>query len=217
MLKPQVFFIFSRCSIPWQYPPWSLYCRPVQERVPLWCSGSLYAVLQLNGFINIRACSNIDFTSLGALDDYIGVLSTLAYGILPIFGLQVGHVTIMFKVVKGDLIDLVSWYTVATVIEDKVTAAPAGKLCLAVGFPFVRESANKKVRTRTNESTNCSFADGDKSANNEHCLHFFKKVKVRTRCTFYKHIENSFFEGWEFLFHDWICANISLLWLDVRQ
>ena len=67
------------------------------------------------------------------------------------------------------------------------------------------------MRTRTNESTNCSFADGDKSANNEHCLHFFKKVKVRTRCTFYKHIENSFFEGWEFLFHDWICANISLL------
>lgn len=129
--NPRFFFIFSRCSIPWQYPPWSLYCRPVQERVPLWCSGSLYAVLHLNGFINIRACSNIDFTSLGALDDYIGVLSTLAYGILPIFGLQVGHVTIMFKVVKGDLIDLVSWYTVATVIEDKVTAAPAGKLCLA--------------------------------------------------------------------------------------
>ena len=82
---------------------------------------------------------------------------------------------------------------------------------IGLGFPFVHESANKKVRTRTNESTNCSFADGDKSANNEHCLHFFKKVKVRTRCTFYKHIENSFFEGWEFLFHDWICANISLL------
>ena len=58
-----------------------------------------------------------------------------------------------------------------------------------LGFPFVRESANKKVRTRTNESTNCSFADGEKSANNEHCLHFFKKVKVRTRCTFYKHIK----------------------------
>ena len=64
---------------------------------------------------------------------------------------------------------------------------------LNLGFPFVRESANKKVRTRTRISTNCSFADGEKSANNEHCLHFFKKVKVRTRCTFYKHIEKIIF------------------------
>ena len=82
-----------------------------------------------------------------------------------------------------------------TIFVGKDNMCRKGQNVSEIGFPFVRESANKKVRTRTNESTNCSFADGDKSANNEHCLHFFKKVKVRTRCTFYKHIENSFFEG----------------------
>ena len=39
-----------------------------------------------------------------------------------------------------------------------------------LGFPFVRESANKKVRTRTRISTNCSFADVEKSANK---MYFF--------------------------------------------
>ena len=58
----------------------------------------------------------------------------------------------------------------------------------------------KKVWARTQISTNCLFADVEKSANNEQYSHIFKKVKVRTKCTFSKHIER-----------------IPLLWLDVRQ
>ena len=71
---------------------------------------------------------------------------------------------------------------------------------LKLGFPFVRESANKKVRTRMRISTNCLFTDVEKSAKNKQYSHFFKKVKVRTKCTFSKHIER-----------------IPLLWLDVCQ
>ena len=54
---------------------------------------------------------------------------------------------------------------------------------------------------------NYSFADVVKSVNNKQCSQFFKKVKVRTKCTFSQNIEWFFF----------IKKRISLMWLVARQ